>query len=195
MRGQLLREISAAQLAALGVDGVTSMAWISRNKLLVGMQEGNRIAVLNTAPASAKSRIADVYRDALNVAPGVDIEPPGEDAEADILRTINDVEVDGSFAVGMQEGIAPDSLGAVAYDEEAERILFSVKGGNATVMAIDMQGGTGKPCPYTGNCPFSCALAARQTDRALLQAFMRCSDLLFCYAVLHMRFVNPLKVE
>jgi len=143
MRGQLLREIPEGDLAALGVVGVTSVAWMSRNKLLLGMQQGNQIAVLNTAPASAKARIPDLYREAEGIPQEVPLEPPGQDAEADFLRIINESEVEDSFTVS-SDVIPPDSLGAITYSPETQTVFITALNGTTVVTEVDLMGFSGE---------------------------------------------------
>lgn len=129
-------------LAAAGLPGITSVAWIKRSKLLVGMREGNMLAVIDTAPMEAQDRILQVYLQQEGVAMTDDSgpEPPGPDAEMDFLRRINMIEVESLAELGPGL-LTPDSLGALAYDSVHGKVLFtSTSESEAAVYRSDLDG-------------------------------------------------------
>jgi len=138
--GRILRELSTSYLSSLGIDSpITSMSWITKNKLLLGMQEGNRLAVLHTAPPSAQAQVLERYRQQQGLPPGASIEtPPGPDTENSIVRDINQAEVIDMMAIEFSSNIpvGPNSLTSVAYDSEMDSALFTTTDSGATVFEV-----------------------------------------------------------
>jgi hypothetical protein len=148
LRGQLLREVSRDTLAGLGITGVTSLAWVRKNQLLLGMKTGNRIAHINAAPKDVMDNLAATFRalEGDNSPEDSDSwEPAGEDAEEDIIRKINKVDLMKIYVVEpVFFGIPADSLGAIFYNHFAKNILFTSRNGGTVLGAMDLQGGLGE---------------------------------------------------
>jgi hypothetical protein len=149
LRGQLLREVTRDTLAGLGITGVTSLTWVRKSQLLLGMRTGNRIAHINTAPQDVMDNLAATFRAIEGDFSPEDAdsgEPAGEEAEEDIIRAINKVDLMEMYSVEpVVFGIPSDSLGAIFYNHFAKNILFTSGNGGTAVGAMDMQGGRGEP--------------------------------------------------
>jgi len=128
--GRHLRTLPQQELGRAGVWGVTSVAWMKGNSVLLGMTFGNRIAVVDTAPdPPAEPTDFDDYR-----------EPPGEDYDEDLVRERNLVSVER--IVDVPPGTIPqNSLEAVSYTAGRDAILFSSSAGpSAGVFEVTMDG-------------------------------------------------------
>lgn len=145
LRGALLRTISKEALEAEGVRGVTSMAWTKKNGLVLGMTVGNAIAVIDTAPPEAKDQILRISMAMAGISEefSEELEPIGQDAEDSIIRDVNLFVVDSIFTIA-SDLLAPDSLGAVAYNTFPGKLLFSSTDPEAAgVKEISLDGQTG----------------------------------------------------
>ena len=147
LRGELLREVDKETLQGLGISGVTSMAWVRKNQLLLGMKMGNKIAHINTAPKDVMDNLAATFR-ALEgdpSLPGTDSwEPAGEEAEEDTIRTINKVALVNMYTLDSGIfGISPNKLGAIFYNHFAKNIFFTARNEGSVVRAMDMTGAPG----------------------------------------------------
>mmetsp|Transcript_28817 Transcript_28817/g.68805 ORF Transcript_28817/g.68805 Transcript_28817/m.68805 type:complete len:1219 (+) Transcript_28817:166-3822(+) len=141
-RGALLRTVSAAALRGLGISNVTSLAWQKRNVLLLGMAEGNRIATLSTAPKSLMDEIPRLYaiQEGLPLGdPNLQLEPPGLDAEQDIIRKANQVELVRVVTIGSEQA-APNSLEAITVNRLMKQIYFVTSDEPGRVKAVSLEG-------------------------------------------------------
>lgn len=142
-------------LAAAGLPGVTSVAWMRGSRLVVGMREGNLLAVVDTAPREARDQVRAVYMQEEGFTDEFDVEPPGEAVEDEILRKINLIKVESVSEMG--PGLLPPaSLGALAYDPVGEAVLFTtVREAGTAIYRGGMDGsgenrGHGIPLPLAG---------------------------------------------
>lgn len=129
LRGAVLRSLSITELAAFGLDGVTSVTWMERSKLLLGLAAGNRLAVVDTIPQAVEDNlvalVGAVEAAAQGGPGGLDndgegLEPPGPEAEAEAVQAVNALAVDSLATIGL---LPPDSLGAITYDSVSGRAI------------------------------------------------------------------------
>ena len=105
-------------------------------KLIVGM-EGNRIAVVDTAPREAQKLIAPMYIQENKLNIDDDIEPPGEEEETRILRLINMIEVVSIADVSGPEFSSGTTFTSLAYDSVDETVLMGI---NGAVYRVELDG-------------------------------------------------------
>eukprot|EP00873_Tetraselmis_striata_P009572 jgi/Tetstr1/429836/TSEL_019703.t1 len=131
LRGAVLRSLSITELAAFGLDGVTSVTWMERSKLLLGLAAGNRLAVVDTIPQAVEDNlvalVGAVEAAAQGGPGGLDndgegLEPPGPEAEAEAVQAVNALAVDSLATIGL---LPPDSLGAITYDSVSGRVIVA----------------------------------------------------------------------
>eukprot|EP00873_Tetraselmis_striata_P005671 jgi/Tetstr1/425935/TSEL_016287.t1 len=140
LQGDLLRHITAMTLHSVGLFGtVTSLAWMEGPKLLLGMQTGNRLAVINTAPDELVSSVpllltqrsgAIGVKVAEPVVDGLEadlLEPPGEDFEQEVVRAFNSFVLESVVTLRMDRHphLMPHTLGSLAFDRASGRVLYS----------------------------------------------------------------------
>lgn len=114
--GKLLREVVLSRMQSYGLAGVTSMAWVKKHHLLLGMRKGNRIALVDVAPDPPTDNRADFDY--------YDYEPPGPEEEEDLIRERNLLEVVSVMTVAPKL-LPSDSLGAISYNTLDNTVVFS----------------------------------------------------------------------
>ena len=111
--GGLLRSLESKALLDLGIYGVSSIAWVRPNKLVLGMRVGNRIAYIDTAP-NPTSGMGGTEFD----------EPPGPERELELIRERNLVDLVSLRRV--PDSILPkDSLGSISYNRARKTVVFT----------------------------------------------------------------------
>ena len=148
LQGDLLRQVDKDVLQGLGISGVTSMAWVRKNQLLLGMRMGNKIAHINTAPEDVMDNLPATIRaleyDGSSLSDTDYSEPPGEEVEEDTIRTINKVALKNMYTMdSFVFGISPNKLGAIFYNHFAKNIYFTTRNEGSVVRAMDMMGAPG----------------------------------------------------
>jgi hypothetical protein len=138
LRGDELRRQSKEDLRAVGLTGVTSLAWMKSRKLLLGTRQGNLLAVLNTYPPEVEANLAPLVRQVDALSRGLSLsesrayarddgsimEPPGPEAEEDAVRLANRVRLESLASIG-GDLLPPNSLGAITYDSIKDRVIFA----------------------------------------------------------------------
>lgn len=159
LQGDLLRHITAMTLHSVGLFGtVTSLAWMEGPKLLLGMQTGNRLAVINTAPDELVSSVPLLLTQrsgAIGVTvaePVVDgleadlLEPPGEDFEQEVVRAFNSFVLESLVTLRMDRHphLLPHTLGSLAFDRASGRVLYSTSATSGYAVGWTYVDGLGK---------------------------------------------------
>jgi hypothetical protein len=150
LRGAVLRRQSREDLAALGLTGVSSVAWMGRGKLLLGMREGNVVAVVDTVPPEVASNVVrlvaldEAHKSGAETVDAEWMEPAGADAEEDAVRLANRLAVDSKASIAV-DLLPPNSLGAIAYDSEKQRVIAA----SFSRLGLVWSSLDGKGTPYT----------------------------------------------